>query len=533
MIIIGVIKVKKVLFVVISLFVSFLYINVDAADSFSEEKSTVKYTIANNNCFSCENRPMYGSINIYGRLSSGDNWYKSSYGEYGYFTIMKVSDTAYTVQDFAASNFYDDVVYLNYDNNHSLTNTSNGVSLTLTGGFAINDEYIQLTYIATNTSSTSKYLSFGTHNDIQISQNDAAAVTLLPNNIGFQMIDDEANNIQLNVLLKSFVGVTDVSTFWIGQYDDEVVNVFNDQEEAISGHDSSMAYSWKNQLLTAGQSQTYTVLLTVGEALTNPIITLATNNKEKVYEAGTNTDGTVYPTLENYVLKGNVFDALLTDDVTVYYKLNGGTAVSLGSYEPNNSEFSITIPEASLLGINTIEIYGVGSGNRTSVSRTFTFKVMEWKEIVNTDLGFTINGYAVKGSSIEISKVTDNAVNKAIGFKDAVNYLVEIKYSGNTLQNDENLSYLIKVPAEIDKNNSNLKVYSVNNSYVHTLLTHQITDDNISFLSSGIGYFSINYGEELPIEIPATGVNIYTSIIVFVTLIGFGSYLYVKKNKYN
>lgn len=524
---------KNFLIIVITLFVLFFHSNVYAAEDYSQERSTVKFTIASNECFSCTNWPTYGSINIYGRIAGGE-WYKSSFGEYGYFTIMKVSDTAYTAQDFASPNFYDDVVYLNYDNNQSLTNTSNGVNLTLTGGFAISDGYVQLNYVATNNSSTNKYISFGTHNDIQISDNDEAAVTVLPNNIGFQMIDDEADNIQLNVLLKSFVGVTDVSTFWIGSYfDNEELNVFNNQQEGIQDIDSAMAYSWQNQLLTPGQSKIYTVLLTVGEALTNPIVTLSNDNKTKVYEEGTNNDGTVYPALESYILKGNIYDALLTDNVAVYYKLNGGAATLLGNYEPNNSEFSITIPANLLHGINTIEIYGIGSGNRTSITKTFTFKVYQYKEVTNTDLGIIVKGYFIKGSSLDISKVTEANINKAIGFKDAVNYLFEIKYDNNSLQNEEDLLYIIKVPEKIDKNNSNLKIFNFTKDYTKTLVNHEITEDNITFLNTNINYFSISYGEELPVQNPDTGISIYTYITLTGVLGIIGTSLYINKRKYN
>ena len=78
-------------------------------------------------------------------------------------------------------------------------------------------------------------------------------------------------------------GTTSVDNLWIGSWGSTYYqNMFKDNSSTniIENEDSAFTYSWVNRSINAGETQTYKVLMEVGEVNTpNTGITLENNTK--------------------------------------------------------------------------------------------------------------------------------------------------------------------------------------------------------------------------------------------------------------
>lgn len=247
-------------------------------------------------------------------------------------------------------------------------NLSDG-TVTASAEFINGGRYVQLSYTVTAGETAITDGKLAVHADVQIGDNDGAAVEVIQDAagqvIGLKMVDihtaseEDAENCvsrdaQFNLYFDGTGGVTPVDTYWFGFYGDRTnINStygriyfapLNDDTKSsrrtyeqdasgvytkLTGTDSGFAVSWQNINLEAGESKTYSFILGVGEKADPPkwgdgnavTLTLA-------------ADAAQDRRLVN--VSARVKDAAgLTD--TLYYSVDGGDGEVLGSVAANGS----------------------------------------------------------------------------------------------------------------------------------------------------------------------------------------------------
>lgn len=215
--------------------------------------------------------------------------------------------------------------------------------------------YVKVLYTVTNNGETPiTEGKLAVHSDIQIGDNDDAAIEIICDNsgkaIGFRMIDDHkvddkedctSSGAQLNLYFAGTGGVTNADTYWFGYYShrqdnafvtisDETVNSGNknkyEKDEngnyiKLSNIDSGIAFSWQNIELAAGESKEFSWVINVGfeadppqwgdPAVNLTVTTDATQNNRQINVAAKVKD------------KAGITDKL-------YYSVNEGSSVLLG-----------------------------------------------------------------------------------------------------------------------------------------------------------------------------------------------------------
>ncbi|SCJ92601.1 Uncharacterised protein [uncultured Eubacterium sp.] len=278
-------------------------------------------------------------------------------------------------------------------------------NVTAEASFINDGRYVKLSYTVTAKDSAITDGKLAVHADVQIGNNDGAAVEAIQDAdekvIGLKMVDDNANesnstyNAQFNLYFANAGGVTPVDTYWFGNYSDRSGNCFDQLTEGtksssgtysktggiftkLSGTDSGMAFSWQNINLNAGESKTYSVILGVGEKSDPP--------------AWETDDGDVSPisltlAADQQDLSVNVAAKIThVDGVTasLYYDVSGGEAVKLGDFIPGKEKDSISeVLDLSNLAAGSYDLHFwvVNSSGAASSAVTKTITINEKGEI--------------------------------------------------------------------------------------------------------------------------------------------------------
>lgn len=282
---------------------------------------------------------------------------------------------AYKVDDDGSNTIH---IQGNYKNNWiQTTYNREGYSVAtadLTGGtvkssaeFINGGKYVQLSYTVTAGETAIEGGKLAVHADVQIGDNDGAAVEVIQNAagqvIGLKMVDTHtgcpSQDAQFNLYFDGTGGVTPVDTYWFGFYADRTnmnstygyiyFAPLNDDTKSsertyeqdasgvytkLTGTDSGFAVSWQNINLEAGQSKTYSFILGVGEKADPP-----------QWGSGNAVTLTLAADVEQdrrlVNVSAKVKDAAgLTD--TLYYSVDGGEGEVLGSVAADGSMKSIT-----------------------------------------------------------------------------------------------------------------------------------------------------------------------------------------------
>lgn len=243
-----------------------------------------------------------------------------------------------------------------------------GGAVTASAEFVNGGRYVQLSYTVTAGETAITDGKLAVHADVQIGDNDNAAVEVIQDAagevIGLKMVDTHTNclsrDAQFNLYFDGTGGVTPVDTYWFGEYSERddrnstygyiYFAPLNDDTKSTSyglyekdasgvytkltGTDSGFAVSWQNINLDAGESKTYSFILGVGEKADPPrwgdgnavSLTLAADVEQN-------------NRLVN--VSARVRDAAgLTD--TLYYSVDGGEGEVLGEVAADGSMKSIT-----------------------------------------------------------------------------------------------------------------------------------------------------------------------------------------------
>lgn len=256
--------------------------------------------------------------------------------------------------------------------NRGYTVSSQGMSVVSNAEFINDGRYIKLSYMVTADAEVTDG-KLAVCADTMIGDNDRAMIEVIKNRngevIGLGMVDDHTHECtskeaQFNLYFDGTGGVTPVTTYWFGYYDDRKNHLYDDLNTetqssrgtygdnytSYANYDSGMAWSWQNITLTPGETKTFSVILGVGERSEPP----AWGN---ISTAGGATPVTLTMTAEAEQ-KGKVLDvtakvsdaAGLTDNL--YYSVNGGTEAALGRVEADGTQKLIT----SQLDLNSYEV---------------------------------------------------------------------------------------------------------------------------------------------------------------------------------
>ncbi len=277
---------------------------------------------------------------------------QTTYSDKGYFSVLNVNGTEANIKNCSGS--------------------LNGVSVQTKLSYISNGNYVKISFEATNTSGSTKTIGIATYADIQIADNDYAPITNLSGNRGFTMTD--GTKYTFTFLGRNSYGVTDVDTYWFGQFQIREENKWNNSQTYVYGStterqgDSGMAFSWKNRTIQNGEKLIFSVAIGIGTLNTPPTIRVTSQLKNSYYQG------------EVVDVQGYVNDIDNGDIVTVKYAIDGGEEMVIANnLRPNGSEkyfhTSFSIPNNISNGKHFFQVWAADSCGNMSVPVTVYFNV--------------------------------------------------------------------------------------------------------------------------------------------------------------
>lgn len=277
---------------------------------------------------------------------------QTTFSDKGYFSVLNVNGTEANIKNCSGS--------------------LNGVSVQTKLSYISNGNYVKISFEATNTSGSTKTIGIATYADIQIADNDYAPITNLSGNRGFTMTD--GTKYTFTFLGRNSYGVTDVDTYWFGQFQLREENKWNNSQtfdygsESSRKGDSGMAFSWKNRTIQNGEKLIFSVAIGIGTLNTPPTIRVTSQLKNSYYQG------------EVVDVQGYVNDVDNGDIVTVKYAIDGGEEMVIANnLRPNGSEkyfhTSFSIPNNISNGKHFFQVWAADSCSNMSVPVTVYFNV--------------------------------------------------------------------------------------------------------------------------------------------------------------
>lgn len=277
---------------------------------------------------------------------------QTTFSDKGYFSVLNVNGTEANIKNCSGS--------------------LNGVSVQTKLSYISNGNYVKISFEATNTSGSAKTIGIATYADIQIADNDYAPITNLSGNRGFTMTD--GTKYTFTFLGRNSYGVTDVDTYWFGQYQIREENKWNNSQtfdygsESERKGDSGMAFSWKNRTIQNEEKLIFSVAIGIGTLNTPPTIRVTSQLKNSYYQG------------EVVDVQGYVNDIDNGDIVTVKYAIDGGEEMVIANnLRPNGSEkyfhTSFSIPNNISNGKHFFQVWAADSCGNMSVPVTVYFNV--------------------------------------------------------------------------------------------------------------------------------------------------------------
>ena len=277
---------------------------------------------------------------------------QTTFSDKGYFSVLNVNGTEANIKNCSGS--------------------LNGVSVQTKLSYISNGNYVKISFEATNTSGSAKTIGIATYADIQIADNDYAPITNLSGNRGFTMTD--GTKYTFTFLGRNSYGVTDVDTYWFGQFQIREENKWNNSQTYVYGStterqgDSGMAFSWKNRTIQNGEKLIFSVAIGIGTLNTPPTIRVTSQLKNGYYQG------------EVVDVQGYVNDIDNGDIVIVKYAIDGGEEMVIANnLRPNGSEkyfhTSFTIPNNISNGQHFFQVWAADNCGNMSVPVTVYFNV--------------------------------------------------------------------------------------------------------------------------------------------------------------
>lgn len=213
---------------------------------------------------------IYNGFDILGYFNG--EWKQTTYSNGGYSTFLKQSESTKTVNAVSSE-----------DSGYTVDNLNVAIDFSFTN----DGKTMQILYTVKNNGSQTETFSLGSGADIQIGYDDNAEITPFEDGSGFKMVSDYLQDYdsssneyaQFNFFASGYIGVTDVSDYWYGSYssnksttgaywaENKSTAVFYGNNVSETGtFDSAASWHWADQVLSAGETATYSVLIGIGGA---------------------------------------------------------------------------------------------------------------------------------------------------------------------------------------------------------------------------------------------------------------------------
>lgn len=394
-----------------------------------------------------------------------DTLISSTFGNHGYHTFLNVNgkngemdgNLTYTDSDDLETRLQA-MQYIAYDPSNE-EQIIDGISLKVNTQFINDGEQLKIIYTLKNTTSNSATISLATSADVQIDGDDSATIERLEDGSGVRLWTKKGRTdkpVQFVFYGKDVAGTTAIDNLWIGYWSYRYfTNAFcdNSETEKIENRDSAFAFSWVNRTIKAGETQTYSVLMEVGE-INVPNTGLTLDNNTKFY-------------YKDVKINGTVIDKDLKDRITIHYVVDGVEyTLEPMSTTGTAKDFTLDLTSLGLSAVtpHTLKVWATDStGCASNVEeRTFTVTYVkepevsvsttEWDKDVTFRITDTINEqqyvdkyqYRINnGDWVDCQKDTD------ISIEQSGNVTVDVRVAGIYTGD---YSDIVTVHAKVDKN---------------------------------------------------------------------------------
>ena len=433
-------------------------------------------------------------FDIKGYITTGEHektLISSTFGNYGYHTFLNVNGLNGEMQGVLSGEdeeLEQKAIAMQYTavEGEGWQNI-NGINIKISTNFINGGEQLQIVYTLKNTTSTAATISLATTADVQIDGDDHATIERLEDGSGVRLWTKEGRHtdkpVQFVFYGRGVTGTTSIDNLWIGYWGNEYYkNMFNDNSSTniIENQDSAFTYSWVNRNINAGETQTYKVLMEVGEVNTpNTGITL--DNNTKFY-------------YQDVKINGTIKDEDLRDEITVHYVVDG-TEYTLPkiSTTGTDKEFVLDLTNLNLSAVDehTLKVWATDTtGCESNVEeRVFTVTYLKNPEVSVSETEWTkedvtfritdeenVQQYVDKyqyrinnGAWIDCEKDTDNLIEENGMIQ------IDVRIVG-TEEND--YSDIITVNAKIDKVEPTKTVPTANKTTCSITINSAQTDEH-------------------------------------------------------
>jgi len=300
----------------------------------------------------------------------------STFGDYGYHVFLNVNGKNGVMTGKLDNTDLDAKLQNMLYKEVGGTQVIDGINLGVQTSFVNNGEHIKITYTLKNTTSAAAKISLATTADVQIDGDDDATIKRLDNGNGILLYtldgDISERPVQFAFYGKGVSGTTAIDSLWIGGwYGDYFEYMFDNNPTVteVKDDDSAFAFAWLNRDIAAGATQTYSVLMEVGE-MNMPTIELTTPDNATLYT-------------DEAIIKGIVKDSDLIDTATIHYILDNGTEKTLAPIAMNGSakNFAIDLTSLNLAAgsTHTIKVWATDGLDTKSNEEQITFKIKEMR----------------------------------------------------------------------------------------------------------------------------------------------------------
>lgn len=425
----------------------------------------------------------------------------STFGDYGYHTFLNVNGISGEMDSVLTDE--EDKTWEQKAQEMQYTalegegwQTINGIDLKVSTSFINDGEQLKITYTLKNTTSKPAVISLATASDVEIDNDDSATIDRLEDGSGVRLWTKKGNTkmpVQFVFYGKNVEDTTNIDNLWIGYWGrgENIKHMFvnNPDVNQIKGRDSSFAFSWVNKTIQANETQTYSVLMEVGEInIPNTGITL--DNNTKFY-------------YKDVKITGTVTDKDLKDKIIIHYTVDGKDYQSEPiSTNGTVTNFTIDLTPLKLSAVvdHHIKVWATDSTDCESNTEERTFTITYLKEPVVTlssadwsnDLNFIItdtenetqyvqkyqyrfnNGNWVDCSKDENIPVVENGITK-----------IDVRIVGTF---DGDFSNIVTVNAKLDKVNPTTDAPTATTTTKSITVTSHQTDEHSGIDSSKTMY---------------------------------------------
>lgn len=176
-------------------------------------------------------------------------WISSTYSDRGFFPVVRIGGTEGQV--YSARSYSKEAI-----------TQATGLVITPKPAISPDGKAIYLRYEIKNTGDTPVSFDFAIAADVEVDNNDSAALTMMPNGRAFLMVN-EYSEATLAIFFANTSGVDAADGVWLGEYG--VWDYFTNQQNDITGIDSAMSVFWLDNMLAVQQALTLGIGSAVGD----------------------------------------------------------------------------------------------------------------------------------------------------------------------------------------------------------------------------------------------------------------------------